>query len=648
MQIRLGGRNFTIATDRNGNPQVDVGSRPSQPSDAAALQYVEWVLDGHDLNSFEVIPPGGEGGYLGRDYGVNTDGRWLGLDTLGPLVNTIPLGDNDMAATTAILGQTPLGTTFLLGPRETLEDSTGMSVIAASGGTFGYIIRGSRPAKVDLSTMTLVDAGVVFDTPATDIITTFPADVTVRSEVSIALGSQPYQVLQEPGVGTPPAVDAWAPNLDDQLADVFGAAPDRTVAFAGNVLSGNIQTGTVTMLAPNWQTVTTITTQKVRGTGFALDGNLWVPMTTDGPYMLEEATGIFFPLMPELDLNDANGRNAQAIFGVGVVIPLELSLRWQRYGSGESFGPETYPANTSPLQGTATGLAGSPREMFTTIRNPSTLDTYLVVWKPQETGHDRGTGLTPFIIARFTGIDSRFLSWIGTVDGLRTNPTLMGGYDSNAFWITCGRTSRWIDDSNYRYASSGSTYLTEMRRMRNVIIDIEFAELEVAGTMGASQTVAVYLSMDGGSYTQIGATQTSTGFKRLIASSAGVPQSAFQSKHRVKPRIDYATNSSSASPQAISPLRLYYRTRPTEINVFTYVVDLPNDPAVDTPYGYEEFLYGLSVDVPQACETHDRQSIYVRVKEVTFSNIDAAGNSNIDARGLRRQARLTLEEWTTS
>ena len=74
MQIRLGGRNFTIATDRQGNPQVEVGSRPSQPSDGGALQYAEWVLDGHDLNSFEVIPPGGEGGYLGREWGRDTTG----------------------------------------------------------------------------------------------------------------------------------------------------------------------------------------------------------------------------------------------------------------------------------------------------------------------------------------------------------------------------------------------------------------------------------------------------------------------------------------------------------------------------------------------------------------------------------------------
>ena len=646
MEIRLGGRNFTIATDNRGNPRVSVTSRPTQPADGGAIQYIEWRVDGHDLNSFEVIPLGGSTGYLGRDYGTNTDGRWLGCDTLGPLINTIDLDDNDMVSSTAMLGQTPLGTTFILGPQESVEDSSGMSLIKASGGTFGYIIRGSRPAKVNLSTMALVDAGVVFDAPATDIITTFPEDVTVRSEVSIALGQQPYQVLQEPDVGVPPMADTWQANLDSQTADIFGAAPDRTVLTTGTLVSGNIQTGSVTMLDPNWQTVTTLTTQNVEGTGFALDGNLWVLGTTDGPYMLDNNTGEFFPIMPELDLSDANCREMETVFGVGVVIPLQFSLRYQRYGAGASFGVETFQSNTSPVQGTVTGLAGSPREMFTTIKNPSTGDTYLVSWMPRETySHDRGAGIVPFVIAKFTGVGSDFLSWIGTVDGLRTNPTLMGGYDDDAFWMTCGRTSRWIDDSNYRYAASGSTYLTELRRFRNVIADVEYIEGELSGTMDANKTVSVYLSLDGGAYTQIGSTQTATGFVRLLASSSGVPQSAFHGKHRIKIRIDYASNASTASPQWLGPLRMAVRTRPTEVNIYTYVLDLTED-IIDTPHGHEEFLHTLSTSGPQEFESHDRQVLYVRVLDVQGVAMEARGNSENDSSGLARQVQLTVEEWS--
>jgi len=655
VQIRLGGRNFDIATDQRGNPQVQVSSRPSQPDDGSSIKYAVWATDGHDLNSFEVIPPGATAGYLGRDYGVNTTGLFLGIDTLGPLINTVPLTAYDSPLGAALLGGDAVPGPLLgggavassvgLGPAQVVQDSDTTDIIGDGTTTYAYVGRGSSTAKIDLDDFSF-DALKLFPAVVTDILTTTPALPSVRKEISVAMGEGvAYQVLQQPSIG---ASDTWLTNSANQGADVFGSAPDRTVAMDGNEVLGNIQTGSVTMESPNWQTVSTITTQDVVGTGFALDGNLWILGTTDGPYVLDESTGIFFPLMPDLDLSAENCRNMQEIFGVGVVIPLQYTLRWQRYGAGASFGPETYSSNTSEVHGTVTGLAGSPREFYTIVHNECCDDSYLVLWKPQESGqHDRGEGLAPYVLAQFTDTDSRFLKWLGTVDGLRTNPTLMGGYGSGIFWMTVGRTSRWIDDANFRYAASGQTYLTEMRRSRNVLIDVEYIEGELSGTMGASQTVAVYLSLDSGAYTQVGSTQTSTGFKRFVTSSAGVPVSAFQGKHRAKPRIDYASNSSSAVPQWVGPLTMAYRTRPTEINVWSYTLDLPTD-NVDTPYGYEAFLHDLSLGTAQAFESHDRQSLYVRVKDVTFANIDAVGNSNIDARGLRRQAKVTLEEFTTA
>jgi hypothetical protein len=653
MEIRLGGRNFTIATDRQGNPLVATSSRPSQPVDGGAIQFIEWRTDGHDLNSFEYIGPGAATGYLGRDYGVNTDGRWLGVDTLGPLINTVTLSGFDSPIGAALLGGDAVPGPLLgggavassagMGPSQVVSASDTADTITALSTAYAYVGRGASTAKIDLSDFSF-DELKTFSSVVTDVQATTPASTSVRQELSVALGeSVTYQVLQQPNVGTP---DTWLLNSAGEDADVFGVAPDRTIAMAGNIVKGNIQTGAVTMASPNWQTVSTLTTQDIQGTGFALDGNLWVLGTTDGPYMLDSNTGDFFPLMPELDINDNNCRNMESIFGVGVVIPLELSLRWQRYGAGASFGVETFQTNTSPVQGTATGLAGSPREFYTSITNPTTDDTYLVVWKPQEESHDRGGVYSPFVISRFTDTESRFLRWIGSVNGLRTNPTLMGGYGSDIFWITTGRTARWIDDANYLYGPTGSTFLTEMRRFRNILVDVEYVEGELSGTMDADKTVALYLSMDSGAYTQIGTTQTSTGFKRFLASSSGIPLSAFHGIHRVKPRIDYATNSSSAAPQWNGPLRLAVRTRPTEVTVWQYTVDIVNDPSVDDPYGYEAFLNGLATSAPQAFESHDRVETYVRVKDVQFQNIDARGNSDIDSRGLARQAVLVLEEWS--
>ena len=650
--IRLDGANFTVALDANGSPRVTVSTRPSQYGDPGDLTFAEWRVDGHDFNSVEMIPPGASQGYLGRDYGINTDGRWPGMDCLGPLINTISLDDYDVTSTPGVLNSTFIlnTATGALGPGQTVATANGMAIINANGTPNGYIIRGTKPGRVNLSTMAVAPTNLALDAAATDIIATKPASVTVRSEVSVGQGdSLPYYVVQEPDITS--TSDTWNANTSGQAARIFGTAPDRTVAIAGNVVKGNIQTGSVTMKAPNWSTVATLTTQDVKGTGFAMDGNLWVIVTSDGPYMLDSQTGDFFPLIPELDNDALNGLQTNTWYPLGVIIPLRFSLRYQKYGSGKSFGPERFADNRSPVQGSPTGVAGSPRELFTTQYNPTTGDTYLIAWYTADAVDDafsiqHSNPITPFIIAKFASTQSKFLKWLGTVDSVRTLPTLMGGYGSNAFYISCGRTARWIDDSSYLTALSGQTFLTKTRRQPGIIKDIEWAEFET-DDCAAARTVQLAVSLDDGSYTDLGSAVTSDGVQRAVASSAGVPSSSFHGGVDIKPRLTYSSNISTTTPKVQGTLRIYYRVRPRVIRSMTYTLDLVGGKA-QTPDEQEATLRAMVYDAPEKFEDIDRKTIYVRVRSVSESRMEARGGGDDSSRGLVRVVDVVLETWTTA
>lgn len=656
MEIELGGIPFEVAPVlRRGKPILDMpsihtSSRASQPGDGR-LTFAEWRVDGHDFNGFEQIPAGASSGFLGRSYGANTDGRDLGLDHLGPAIQVMALNTFD-----GVLGDGSLGPagngglngSFGLGPPEQVGDNTGSSngadVISKNGVPYQYIIRGSRPAKVDLRTMTPVKAGLVLQAPATDIIATVPTSAAVGQEISIAMGpGRAYQTLQRNNVGTSPTIDTWAANSAGQDADVFGAPPDRTILMSGSALKSNFQTGSVTMAAPNWQATATLPLGD-SGTGFALDGSLWVIGTDDGPMVVDSDSGDPFPLIDELSQDPANCRKMITWFALGVIIPLLRSLRWLKSGGGKSFGPETFLGNTTPVSGGPEATSASERELFTTEYNPITGDTYLIAWSERRPGDQHANPVSPYVLAKFTGLRSRWLRWLGTVNGIRTNDTLDGGYGPNAFYVTCGRTQRWIDDPNYQMALSGTTYGTETRRDLDTLKDIEFVEFEAAGTLDASKTITPTLVLDGVANAMTAV--VTAGVARLYAAAAGVPTAAFQGIHRIAPQWALVSNSAFFGPMLRGPFRVYYRLRPTTVRQWTVSVLLKDD-GRDTPAGYEASLRAMINAGSQLFEDLDRNSsVYVKVLSVSDGAEFMTEGSEDDGDGLQRYVSVALEEWT--
>lgn len=640
MEMRIDGVAFEVAKDRDGKDHVSITKRESQRGDPSALHMAEWHVDGPDLTSFEQILFGADSGYLGRDYGINTDGRFEGTDTLGPLINTVTLTtyDNSYSGLKFGTATAKLGSTFRFGNAPAATQAQG----AVRYGPVLYIIRQNHIAKVRISTMALERTGVTLDDPATSIIRSTARAPISPDEVAVGMNASPYVVLQ--GAATHPNSDTWVVNDDEVSQRVFGIAPDRVVGLFGQTVQGNILTGANTMASPNWNTIATLTNRDIQFNSFAMDGNLWVLGTSNGPYMLDSETGEFFPVIDEIDNDLFHTSQMTTWFPIGVVIPLRDGLRQQKNRRGESFGPEVFDWNQSPIQGHTHGVAGTTRWLYTTVHNDIDSSTWLVAWGSFHAGDPvrQQHLLAPHVIARLssTDVDSQFLHYIGRADGLRTRETLVGGLGPNMFWMTIGLTAREIDDTSYAFAASGTTHLTELRRHPWLWKDIEYFEFESADCT-TTETMTAGVSVDGktavtltgdlidfdGSSTN-GVVKTD-GMQRIHAIlDDGSPRRDF-SGYRLKPQMAYARGTTTTlAPKLIGTLRVHYRVRAKQTRQIEVQFELRDDVRMTKEDRAKKLL-----DLPSPFQVvYNREEFWAAVDDVTVGG---------------DRATMQLTEWHT-
>ena len=665
--IRLNGAKYTLGRGKAYESLWSMTQRPTQRGESGGLAVAEWDLNRVGCDSFEDIAGSGIG-CLGIDYGDNTDARWVGVHTIGPLINTLTLPATDAHSATPLGGTGLLGSTFYLGPALANATANGLAQMYSSAAiaTYGYVPHGQYVAKIRLSDMTIYDSQLILPTNATDIVRTQAVDGSVAQEVAIGMGdTEPYWVLQQGGLATPPAKDVWNPNSGNIPARGFNVAPDgRAVALYSNLVRANALTGTVTMRAPNWQTIATIPGEQIRLNSVAFDGNLWVVGASNGPLLLDDEQGEFFPIFGKaIDNDNVNCLRLAEWYALGVIVPLRDGTRYQRGGIGESWGIERFGRNTSGVQGRALAHAGSTKWLYQALYNDITGHTYIIAWRPAQIGDGHSNPMTPFTIARFSSLRCDFLSYIGTVNGERTNPTLMGGYGNNAFWMTIGRSAREIDDSNYRFATgnpAGTAYLTELRRYPEIIKDLERVEFETSHC-SATQTVTVAIAVDGGSANVISGAYSSgnvingivntDGFHdiRLIDDASPNAPLSWATGRRIKPELRFRTGVNTDAPRIEGTLRLYYRWRPLMVNVYTFTIRVKDD-GVGTAESYSDALLALKANAPVLMqEDMDNDSYYVRISEAQVIEIGSIGGGKDTAgTGSYRDVKIVAETWMTT
>lgn len=509
-----------------------------------AAYVAEWMAYGPALASIEDIR-GGQG-FLGVDYTQNVDTRWAPESRLGPQINTLDCGSAG----------------------GTIADSGGAALSGGLNATlFLYVIRGTKWAKIKVSDMTLTSDGTetALSEAATSIAYTKNAGGT--EVIVVGMDNTAFRLITAVGNGATDTHSAHASVLNSIMA--AGTEGSQVPRLVGLGRSGAAGTDRVTVrtisltssVTPSgtWSTVDSIGPDDVTFTGFALDRDFWIVGTDRGPYYVDDNFNHFRELAPELGQDPSNCKGMAQISWIGCVIPTTSGImRSVGLNVQGSVGPERYALNTSPIKGYCTGVAGNSRWAYFAMYDPLTDDSYICAVRPWQPGDWHDYELSYFPVAHFTDTNANFLKDIGTAGGVRTNPTLVGGYNDDIFYITQGRVHREPDDTNYRYNTNGGTlYLTELRRIPEMDKEVEYVEFESANC-SATETLTVSLSVDGGTATAIGAPITTNGYQRIRCKG-------FRGT-RIKPQIAFATGAATASPSIVGNFRLIYRPYDNEVD----------------------------------------------------------------------------------
>jgi hypothetical protein len=482
-------------------------------------------------------------------------------------------------------------------------------------------------------------------------------------EVSVALQGSAYQVAT-PIVTA--AADVWTANTSSEIARVFGKDPQRIVEgqLSAGVTNwrGNILAGAVTMLAPVWNTVSSIVGgPQLIPTGFTTDGYRWICATSSGPYVLDPQLGSLYSLLPSTDNNTENGRNISFWEFLGAIIPGRYGIRWQRANQGKSFGVETFEGNRSPVMGYPTAQDGSTRWHYEIVQNTITSTAYLVAFRPdaRETRGERA--MSPFVIGTIpsSGI-SRAMKWVGTANQMRTTPVLVMGYGNQALQMLVGETPAEIDDTNYRYAATDTAYMTELRRYQHTLKDVEAISFETEGcAVGRTIGVAMKFSGDAAQPTTVTLAGTTAGVndtiktngyqRRLFVDNSGVPLTTATGR-RLQPQFIFTTNEPSISPKIIGDITVHFTARPVQVDQITVQLQMTNF-AGRTAYDMIQELLALTGLGPQLVnDDWWGDSYYVRVVDVKVPpELQSLGASNDRPRdGGEWVIPVTLRRWVTT
>lgn len=623
-KVTIGTRTYTIARESllpKGARAWTVSKRPSQIGDGQ-LREAQWTVWGPNFNSFE-----DDSGYLGIDFADDVDTRWEGACYLAPARTAVSLVTST-AGTPANVNCSAV----ILGPAATL---------------YLYLGRGTKPAKVKVSDMTVASEGGAAPVLAERITSMVQSrNAAGTEEISMGMAGTLYQVITV--VAAPAAPDTYSGNNESIINQImYNPKQDsRIFGMTGQLLRGNILTGTVGMDASAWNTVATIAGQTITPTSIAVDGNLVVLGTSDGPYVLDTDRGMFFPLMPELDQHSANCKEMTAWPGKGTLIPLQIGLVLQHNADVVSIGVERYRANTSVAQGIPVAIAVTGTDTFAmVIYNPVTTRYWLVEGQPRKGGEWHSEPFSYHVIGNLgTANAVEHMTWVGTGDGARTQPALVIGQGSNMLYINYGRTNRHPDDTGYTYVTSGTLYLTELRREPGLLKDIIAAEFYSTGC-APGQTIQVAVSADNATYAAIAPAVTFNGFHRQLMLTGAAPN-GLSFGYRIKPRLSFLTNDVTLSPRIEGKLTISYKVRPTYIAVTEARILLDEANNFTTEEQADTLLALWGAAPVLVAEDVDADSYYVQITSVSISEVQEQGGPD-GGRGPVRIATIIMEHWPT-
>ena len=496
----------------------------ADPRDNDRVVY-EWEPWGAMFNSVAY-----EGAYLSVNYTDGVDTRWPNKAILGPALTALEL--------TSTFGGTAANANWM--ERATTANGT----VVAYGG------RGTDLFKFKLGDLTLLDPSISLTGRSNSGVVIQTAAGNQQIAIGQA-GANDYQVIT---TSANSGADTVVANSSNQDAEFIGLAPDRMVVLNKQQAYGNIIAGSVTASAPSLNSVNSLypLPNYVTFTGFAvINGNQWIVGTNVGPYAVQVSLGRFGPLLQRIPPSADNCRAMVQVGWLGgVMIPLENQLRLQGPGGGERVGPEAYNGNTSPIQGIVMGADYDANWYICSLLNRQTSTYYFLAGRPRQP-EDRHSQVVSWYCIGSTSTACELVRYTGT-DGGRTLPAWWFGAADDLVRMDAGRTPTWIDDGSYTFSTTAQNlYLTELRAEPGSDLYLDTITLETAGC-AASQTITVKWTADGGTQVTLG-TINQNGLHRIKCPPGYVRG------WRHAPQLVFSSNTASASPYTIGPIRCEFR-----------------------------------------------------------------------------------------
>lgn len=552
-RLILNSKAYAVASD--GKRVITREMRPTNGTDPGRIRTVSWRPDSPIGSS-----RWSTSGKLATDYTQN-----LATDLTGQLTSvgardTITLTSTDpKASSTAYFG----GPKFGASATKFGGQVAGMDVthIAEQG---GYLIfmRGLLATQVRISDWT--------------VISTHTFDATVKGAASwfgkVRAGLGGTKAMQSL-TGVTSTAQTWGDTQvsgSDVLAKAMVVGTDRLTFVEADQAGTNenkirYTTDDFATLGNRFQ----VGDPKVSATGIGAYGPFTHVGSRAGVYTFTDL-GKSFPLSTALrgTLSDDNGSQfADPGWGFNYAVTA-LGLR-ALTGSTDD------PVGIGEAMEEFEGHDGSPTAVFPyagqllVAYETSGGDVYVYRSKKRKDDSPLAPPLYPVAYLASTSCKAIFSTFTPT------NPELVFGNGTNAFRITQGRGGRYDLDSNYTYSVGGGTWFgTTYDADPHLLKTIRLFRFKTENMVsGDSWTMAV--SVDDGSYVNVGSAVTADGYQTLRPVSAGSPQTNVSGRH-FKPRLTQVaggSGSDTAPPLIRGTVEMEYDERPEEVEVVTLFVD---------------------------------------------------------------------------
>ena len=179
-----------------------------------------------------------------------------------------------------------------------------------------------------------------------------------------------------------------------------------------------------------------------------------------------------------------------------------------------------------------------------------------------------------YVVRKLSGVACRA---IGATTGRQTVPALVWGENANVFYADLAYRGREIADPNYRYATNGAEtngqwFGTTLMLTQGLVGNVRWAKF-FTENCNTSNTWRLAVSLDEGSYVDVGSGVTTNGLQTVRPTSSGSPLSSV-SFSTLKPRLTQVAASNTAPPQIRGELTIAFDERPEYVREVDVLIEV--------------------------------------------------------------------------